>query len=329
MTGARLSLVCLSLGWFSLGCAGRYIRPTTAEKVDATPESVARGNYLVNSVMFCGGCHTPRVDGSWLGGERADAYLSGGALFDDPDMGIRLSTPNITQDPETGIGAWTDDQIMRAIRDGIHRDQDRLMLPPMPFYMYDTLSDEDVRAVVAYLRTVPPVKNQVARVAELPFMLRVAVKMGAVHHKPVKDVKSPPASDRTAYGHYLARIGACADCHSMTRTGPDEEDNLLAGSTVALGERVYGKVWARNLTPDAETGLGKFSAEQIKQALRSGKRLDGKPMAPPMSLLIPHLSTWTDEDLDALITFMKSVPAKKHKIPDPQLTEAARKVVGL
>jgi len=313
----------------SVACTGKYIRPTTTETVEATPDRVARGTCLVNSVMFCGGCHTPRVDGSWLGGERADAYLSGGALFDDPDMGFRLTTPNITSDKETGIGAWTDDQIMRAIRDGIHRDQDRLLLPPMPFYMYNSLSDEDVRAVVAYLRSVPPMKNAVVRVAELPFMLKMAVKMGAVHHKPVRDVKSPPATDHTAYGHYLARIGACADCHSMTRTGPDEEDNLVGGSTVALGERAYGKVWARNLTPDPETGLGKYSAEQIKQALRSGKRLDGKPMCPPMSMLIPHLSTWTDEDLDALIGFLKSVPAVKRKIPDPQLTEAARKVVGI
>jgi mono/diheme cytochrome c family protein len=312
----------------TLGCTGRYIRPTTQEKVEASPERIARGNYLVNSVMACGVCHTPRVQGTWLGGERADAYLAGGTMFDDPEQGFKVSIPNITPDPETGIGAWTDDQIMRAIRDGIHRDDDRLINPPMPFYMYNILSDEDVRAVVAYLRTVPPVKNQVTRVVELPFMFKVALKMGAVHHKPVKDVKSPPTTDPKAYGHYLARLGLCTDCHSFTKMGPDEEDNLLAGSTVPLAERDYGKVWARNLTPDPETGLGKYSAEQIKQALRSGKRLDGKPMAPPMSLLIPHLSTWTDEDLDAMIIFLKSVPAKKQSTPEPQLTEAAKKVVG-
>jgi mono/diheme cytochrome c family protein len=319
-------VVVLALGF---GCSGRYIRPTTQEKVEATEARVERGNYLVNSVMSCGACHTPRVQGTWLGGERADAYLAGGSLFDDPEQTFKVSVPNITQDPETGIGAWTDDQIMRAIRDGIHREDDRLMFPPMPFYMYDTLSDEDVRAVVAYLRTVPPVKNRVARVVELPFMFKLILKMGMVHHKPVKDVKSPPPSDRKAYGHYLARAGICTDCHSMTGTGPDEEDNLLGGSKVPLGERDYGKVWARNLTPDPETGLGKYSADQIKQALRTGKRLDGKPMAPPMSLLIPHISTWTDEDLDALITFMKAVPAKKQPIPEPQLTEQAKKVVGL
>jgi mono/diheme cytochrome c family protein len=312
----------------ALACTGKYVRPTTQDKIEPTPDRLARGAYLVNSVMFCGACHTPRVGDTWLGGERADAYLAGGSLFDDPDHGFRVAVPNITPDRETGIGAWTDDQLMRAIRDGIHRDEDRLMFPPMPFYMYDTLSDDDARAVVAYLRTVPPVKNPVKRVAELPFMLRMAMKFGAIHHKPVKDVKAPPATDKKARGHYLARIGLCNDCHSFTSSGPDEEDNLLAGSTEPLEERQYGKVWARNLTPDPETGLGKYSVDQIKEAVRSGKRLDGKLMAPPMSLLIPHLSTWTDEDLDALITFIKSVPAKKHKIPDPQLSDAAKKLVG-
>jgi mono/diheme cytochrome c family protein len=312
-----------------LGCAGRYVRPTTEETVQASEERLARGNYLVNSVMSCGACHTPRVGNTWLGGERADAYLAGGTVFDDPEGGFKVSTPNITQDRETGIGAWTDDQIMRAIRDGIHRDDDRLMLPPMPFYMYDTLSDDDVRAVVAFLRTVPPVKNQVARIAEIPFMLKVALKMGAVHHKPVANVKSPPTTDRKAYGNYLARIGLCNDCHSMSKTGPDEEDNLLAGSQVPLTEREYGKVWARNLTPDPETGLGKYSADQIKQALRGNKRLDGKPMLPPMSLLMPHISTWTDDDLDALVVYIKSVPAKQHKVPEPELNDAAKKVLGL
>ena len=96
-----------------------------------------------------------------------------------------------------------------------------------------------------------------------------------------------------------------------------------------LTERQYGKVWARNLTPDRETGIGKYTAEQIKQSLRSGKRLDGKPMAPPMTLVLPHISTWTDEDLDALVVYMRSVPAKPRKAPEPEMTAEARKSIGL
>jgi mono/diheme cytochrome c family protein len=324
LPGARLFLLAAAL---AAACTGKYVRPTTLEKIDASPERLARGGYLVNSIMSCGACHTPRVDGSVIGGERADAYLAGGLLFDDRENSFRISVPNITPDPATGIGAWSDDELMRAIRDGVDR-QGRLMRPPMPFYMYDELSDDDLRAVVAYLRSIPPASNNVERVAELPFMFRMAMKFGVMHHKPRTGVVAPPTSDRVAYGRYLARLGACTDCHSMTSRGPDEKDNLLAGSKEAMSDPAWGKVYARNLTPDPETGLGTYGADQIKDALRSGKRLDGKPMAPPMTWLIPHVSTWTDEDLDALVAFLQSVPAKKAAIPERALNDSGKKVVG-
>jgi mono/diheme cytochrome c family protein len=324
----KTRLACALVGLGALACTGKYVRPTTQEAIQPTPGRLERGSYLVNSVMFCGTCHTPRVGDTWLGGERADAYLAGGGTFDDPEAGFLISSPNITPDPTTGIGAWTDDEILRAIRDGVHRDGS-LLRPPMPFYMYDVLSDEDGRAVVAYLRSVPPIKNAVPRTVKFPFMLKVAMAFGMIHHAPVSNVQAPKPSDRQAHGGYLSRLGLCSDCHSMTDRGPDVKGNLLGGSSTPLAERQYGKVWARNLTPDRDTGLGKYTAEQIKAALRSGKRLDGKPMAPPMSLVLPHISTWSDDDLDALIVYLRSVPAIQRKVPEPQLTADARKSIGL
>jgi mono/diheme cytochrome c family protein len=311
------------------GCTGKYIRPTTAEPVAATPEVVARGSYLVNQVSMCGVCHTPRVGGNWLGGERSDAYLAGGSLFDDRESGFKVVAPNITPDRETGVGAWTDDQVARATRDGIRHD-DSLLMPPMPFTGYGVMSDEDVRAVVAYLRTVPPVKNRVDREQrKFPFMMRVAAKMGAIHHAPAQGVKAPPATEKKAYGAYLNKIGLCWECHSLGKRGPtDDEDQLMSGSRMAFAEPEYGKIYARNLTPDAETGLGKYTAEQIKQALKTGRRLDGKVMAPPMSLLIPHLSTWSEADLDALLTYLKSIKAIKYSVPERMLTPASKQLVG-
>jgi mono/diheme cytochrome c family protein len=321
----RLALLSLLL----LGCTGKYVRPTVAEPVNATPELVARGNYLVNSVTPCGACHTPRVGGNWLGGERTDMFLAGGSVFEDADEGFRVVASNISQDKETGIGAWTDDQILRAIRDGVSHDG-RLLTPPMPFLGWEKMSDDDARAIVAYLRTTPATRNTVSREGvKLPFMYKVAASLGAIHHKPSQNIKGPDRADKKAYGGYLAKIGVCWDCHSLGKTGPsDDEDDLFAGSRMALSEPEYGKVYARNLTPDKETGLGKYSVEQIKQALKSGRRLDGKIMAPPMSLLIPHLSTWTDEDLDSLVTYLMSLKPIKHQVPDPQLTPAAKKLVG-
>ena len=86
------------------GCSGKAIRPVTAENVASTPELVARGGYIVNQVSACGACHTPHVNGSFVEGERADAYLAGGMRIEDDTFGLHVAVPNITQDVQTGIG---------------------------------------------------------------------------------------------------------------------------------------------------------------------------------------------------------------------------------
>jgi mono/diheme cytochrome c family protein len=302
------------------GCTGRYIRATTPEKVQSTPERVERGGYLVNQAMSCGGCHTTR-DGNFLtGGERADMYLGGMAVA-FPKQGFKFWTPNLTPDVETGLGGWSDDEIMRAIRDGIGKDG-HLMFPMMPFSSYQHVSDEDLRAIVSYLRSVPPVQNR-RTIAENEYGLfnGFFIDRGIMHHPPARDVPQPSRSDKVKYGEYVMRLGHCWECHSATGTGPRDlgEMGFLSGWAQADELPGVGKVYMRNLTPDPETGLGKYSAAQIKQALRAGKRLDGKPMASPMSLFTPHLSGLTDDDMDALVGFLKSIPACKNKIPEREL----------
>ncbi|HET6280889.1 MAG TPA: cytochrome c, partial [Polyangia bacterium] len=191
-------------------CSGKYIRPTTLEKVPATTENVERGRYLVNQVAACGTCHTPRIGSSWLEGERTDAFLGGGQVIDDLGLGAKIVMPNITPDPETGIGNWTDDQIMRAIRDGV-RASDDLMMPPMPFISYGGMADSDVRAIVAYLRQVTPLRNGIDRgVNRFPFMFKFAKSVGLIHHTPARNVTAPPRSDQVKYGAYLARsVASC------------------------------------------------------------------------------------------------------------------------
>jgi mono/diheme cytochrome c family protein len=322
---SRLALAALLAG---AGCTGKYVRPTTAEKFASSPELLARGGYIVNQVAACGGCHTPHLNGSFVEGERTDAYLAGGMKIDDEAVGIHLAIPNITPDVQTGIGGWTDDQIQRAIRDGVRAD-DQLLMPPMPFGSLARMSDPDVRAVVAYLRSIPPVKNAVDRTKNhFAFSVRFAKSMGLIHHKPVANVQAPPAADRVKYGEYLAHgVAPCHDCHSLTSKGPSD-GNLFGGSEIPIEDPDWGKVHARNLTPDKETGLGNYTAAQIKQSLRTGKRLDGKLMAPPMSMFIPHFSGMTDEDLDAIVAYLQSLPAKKHSVPPRELPPALQQVYG-
>jgi hypothetical protein len=113
----------------------------------------------------------------------------------------------------------------------------------------------------------------------------------------------------------------------MGSMGPRDKDEkgFLSGSDRPDERRGVGKVYFRNLTPDLETGIGKYSAEQIKASIRSGKRLDGKPMAMPMTWFIPHISGLTDEDLDALVAYLRSVPPYANKIPERQLEPAYEK----
>jgi cytochrome c553 len=324
-TTARLSLVLVAAA-ATLGCTGKYIRDTSNEIVQSTPERVARGSYLVNQAMSCGACHTTHEGGTLLGGERTDMYLAGNNV-DFPKDGFKFWIPNLTPDVETGLGGWSDDEIMRAVRDGIGKDG-HLMFPLMPFSSYQHVSDEDLRAIVAYLRSVPAVKNKRAIATnDFGFFVGFFINRGLVHHTPARDVPPPNRGDQLKYGEYVMRLGHCWECHSGSGMGPRDvgEKGFLSGWDHAQEFEGVGKVYFRNLTPDRETGLGKYSAAQIKQALRDGKRLDGKPMAVPMSLFIPHLSGMTDEDLDALVAYIRSVPPYANKIPERALEPAYEK----
>jgi mono/diheme cytochrome c family protein len=313
------------------GCHGKYVRPVSDDPVAPEAARLQRGSYLVNNVLFCGACHTSREHGNLLTeSERTDAYLGGGNVYDDKGIGV-IWIPNITPDVETGIGAWKDDEILRVLRDGVAKDG-HFLVPLMPFGAYQYLSDDDARAVVAYLRTVPPYRQAKPRQEnKLGFMPKLMFKtIGVQMHKPIAGVAMPDRKNQHEYGRYLMRIAACGDCHSLTEKGPRPETDPMAfaGSEVPFEDPGLGKVYASNISGDAETGLGRYGAEAIKQALRNGTRLDGKKFAPPMSILMPHISGMTDEDIDALVAYLKTLPAAKRKQPARQLAESLRAQLG-
>jgi hypothetical protein len=315
----------------ALGCHGKYIRAVDDAPIERTPARLERGGYLVNQVMSCPACHTTRANGNiFLEPERTDAFLGGGNVFAPKGLGT-LWIPNLTPDVETGLGAWKDDEVLRVLRDGVARDG-HFLAPVMPYAEYQHLSDEDARSVVAYLRSVPAYKQPKPRAENvLGFMPKVLFKViGVQMHPPATNVAAPDPKDKVAYGHYLVRIGACTGCHSMTEKGPRAESDplFLAGADVPFDEPGLGQVYPRNLTPDPETGLGNYDAAAIKQAIRNGRRLDGKRMAPPMSVIIPHVSGMTDEDLDAVVAYLKSVPPAKHKVAERNLAPELRAQLG-
>jgi mono/diheme cytochrome c family protein len=249
-----------------------------------------RGTYLMNSVVACGNCHTPR------GGPLAGAELAGGVKIEDEGMAAYAA--NITPDADTGIGNWSDEQIGKAIREGIRPDGS-LIGPPMPIELYREMSDSDVNAIIAYLRQVKPVSNKVEK-------SQYAFPLPPAYGPPVDSVADVPNTDPVRYGAYLAGpLGHCVECHTpMVEGRRDFAAKLGAGGFAFRGP--WGVSVARNITPDPNSGLGHWSDEQIKTAITQGVRADGSKLMPPMPFDYYH--NIDAQDLDAIVVYLRSLP---------------------
>jgi mono/diheme cytochrome c family protein len=282
----------LAIGLGSLGLG----LPAFAADQDAL---VKRGEYLMNGPVACANCHTPRAkDMSFVPG----MDYAGGFHIVDP--AFEVYSANITPDKETGIGSWTDEQIITAIREGKSREG-KIIFPPMPVPTYNNMSDDDVKAIVAFLHTIKPVHNEVPE-------SKWNIPQQAM--PPAKGLPAPDKSDKVAYGRYIVTAQAhCFECHTGpdARGVPDVEHKLGAGGfliTLAPGVSVM----TANITPDPETGIGKWSDADIKKALTEGLRPDGRHLSPPMPY--PFFKNMTDEDIDAVIAFIRTIPPIKNAV---------------
>lgn len=269
----------VAASWFAAGNA------------QAAAGDVARGRYLVQSIAGCGNCHTPQGPK----GPILSQTLAGGLVIDDP--GFKAVASNITPDKETGIGAWTDAHIATAIREG-KRPDGSLIGPPMPFGMYRQMSDRDVAAIVAYLRTVPAVKNAVAKSA-------YRFPLPPAYGPPVTSVPEVDPKDKLAWGAYLAGpLGHCIECHSAPGAqGPDVANGLGAGGMAFIGP--WGKTIAPNLTP---TNLKRYTDAQLVRIITTGARPDGTRLRPPMGTA--YYARMSKADLGALVAYLRTLPPK-------------------
>ena len=257
------------------------------------PGSIERGKYLVEGIVACGNCHIARGP---QGQPLFDKGLSGGRLFDEPLF--KAYAANITPDPLTGIGRWTDAQLARAIREGVRPDR-TVMGPPMPVQYYRHLSDDDLAAIMAYLRAQPAVKNAVPR-------SQYNMPLPPTYRPPLKNVKAPPVTETLRYGAYLAEIAHCMECHTPRNDkGVPQTEYLGAGGTVFPGP--WGQSVSRNLTPHA-TGLKDWTDAQIARAIRDGIDRDGKAYKPPMAY--GFYKNISDADMRALIAYLRSLKAQ-------------------
>lgn len=249
-----------------------------------TPEKVARGQYIFSVEGGCG-CHNPKGGPANVGGaKRENPY-------------VLVFSPNITPDVETGIGGWSDRQVIDAFRFGKRPDGQQLSMGH-PYYYFSGMADEDTEALVAYLRSVPAVKR--------PYPPRQVKKP-----VPVYDLPAPPASAATEgieRGQYLVQhVGKCNYCHGSPYESPPDMSKYLAG-------RRDPTRLNPNITPDPETGIGKWRVEDIVKFLRTGMRPDGSSAGSIMANLIRDgLKDITPEDARLIALYLKSVPPVKNQ----------------
>ncbi len=307
-----VALAAIGVSWLVLRKPAQ--REAVAEKIEATPERIARGKYLVHHVSICTDCHSERTYQYGLPFKPGREGV-GGFVWDQK-IGFpgTLAAANLTSDPDTGLGKWTDGEILRAMREGVNRDGDALF-PIMPYGHLRNMSDDDAKAIVAYLRTLPPVRyEKPKKVLNLP--LNFVEKFVP---KPIEgSIAAPGRSDQLAYGKYLATIAMCSDCHATK----DEKNRPIAGREFAGGWEMHTPEFRcvpANLTPHPSTYMGRATKEEFIGRFRAFANFttDTAPAAPKgRNSLMPWISYsgMTDEDLGAIYDYLKTLPPVDHKV---------------
>ena len=256
---------------------------------------VERGAYLVNTIMTCANCHSPKGPPDVVAGKD----FSGGLRFNVPPFDV--TAPNITSDKETGIGAWSDDDIKKLLRTGV-RPSGVPVAAVMPTGFYDVITDADMEAIVAYLRTLKPISNKVPD--------PIYKMSGPRQIFPGAETPYTPAmlNDPMKKGFYLATIGHCMECHTpMTKGQHDWTADLARGGQEFPGP--WGVSTSRNITSSKTKGIGEWTDAEVKRAITTGVDKDGNKLKGPMGY--QYYAHMTDADLDAVIGWVRTLPAKE------------------
>jgi mono/diheme cytochrome c family protein len=293
LTVLLIVAITFTIGWRPF--IGPKKRALTDRQFERTPERQARGRYLVQGLLGCESCHSPK---EWT--QHGAPTLAGmelvGQTLSVPNFPGSAVAPNLTPDPETGSAHWTDDQIARAVREGI-KHNDTTLFPMMPYENYRHLSDEDLAAVVVYLRSLTPVHNPLPHM-EVNFPVNYLVR-GAP--EPVTEpVHGPDTGNVLARGKYLVTLGC--GCHNAVDKLP------LAGGEDLRGP--WGEATSANITPDP-SGISYYSEATFITTLRTGY-----VGARKLNSIMPfgEFKNLTDDDLKAIFAYLRTVPPIKHRV---------------
>jgi len=299
--------ITLTVGWRPI--IGPRARPLTNRVFEPTPARMARGKYLVENVTACFDCHSPH---DWT---KHDEPIPAGMEGAGEDLSLlkglpgTVIAPNLTPDPETGSGTWSDDALARAIREGIGHDG-RTLFNLMPYENYRHLPDEDLASIIVFLRSLPPVRNPLPK-TEIIFPVKYLIR--SIPEPVAAPIAAPDVSDPVKRGAFLVRIANCADCHTPVDDHHAPIPNMdLSGGQIFDGP--WGRVASANLTPDP-SGIPYYDEALFLQTMRTGY---------VKARLISQIMPWTvyrgmtDDDLKAIFAYLRTLKPVKHVVDNSE-----------
>jgi len=295
-------------------CKGKKSESQANNKEDSLKKVLARGEYLTLHVVPCLDCHSKRDFTKFSGPLVPGTEGMGGEVFDQKLAGVPgvVYAKNITPDNETGIGTWTDDEILRAMTQGISKTGDTLF-PIMPYVNFNHMAKEDLLSIIAYIRTLKPIKNKVpARQLMVPISMAYPAK---ALQPSIDGNMRPPETDAVQYGGYLLNAAACADCHTpMVQGQYDFSKRLAGGFRFDAGSFIVNTA---NITPDSATGIGAWNEERFMNKFtvyREEKGYNFDPGKQNSYMPLTMYAGMTDADLKAIYAYLRTVPPVSNKV---------------
>jgi len=278
--------------------------------VEITPERVAKGEYLANYVNVCIDCHSQRDWTLYSGPVVEGTFGSGGEVFDEKEgLPGRFVAPNITP---SKLGDWSDGEIYRAITVGVNKDGEALF-PIMPYKEYAEMDPDDVKAIIAYLRTLEPIENEVDK-SEATFPMNMIMK---TIPEDTKGGKRPSDADTVALGKYLTKVAGCQYCHTPHEKGKADESKRLAGGFKFKFPN-GNIVTSPNLTPHEDTGLGFWERDDFIESFKQYQDSSNivKVEQNGFNTVMPWVmySGMKVSDLSAIFSYLQSLEPIEHKV---------------
>lgn len=314
IVGGVVFVVVCAVAYLSL--AFPKVSPPIDMTIEATPARLERGAYLVNHVVGCIDCHSTRDWSKFAGPIIPGTEGKGGEKFDKETANFpgTIYAGNITPH---NLRNWTDGELYRLITTGVKNNGEPIF-PLMPYPAYAKMDPEDVRSVIAYIRTLRERASEQYPAADLNFPLNLIVR--TIPKDAAEPMKVPNRTDTVAYGKYLVTIAACADCH----TPMDDRGGRLPGMEFAGGMEFRSPltgdvVRSANITQSIETGIGGWTEElfvemftQYRDSVNRGRIVKPGEFNTAMPWML--MSGMMDEDLIAIYRYLKTVPPVEHKV---------------